>query len=88
MKSRKLWLVLAWELMLLCLIIFSDNFDGHFDWFLIASGGGVVFYCVINVVQKLKVKDWLEYEAKEPLTDEEMAELVKLVDKEKEGENG
>lgn len=65
LNSRKLWLVLAWELLLISLLIFSPNFDGHFDWFLIASGSGVVFYCIVNVVQKLKIKDIVEYEAKD-----------------------
>ena len=41
MKSRKLWAVIAWELILL-----------------------VAFYCVVNVIQKLKIKDIIEYEAK------------------------
>lgn len=64
LNSRKLWLVLAWELLLISLLIFSPNFDGHFDWFLIASGGGVAFYCIINVAQKLKIKDWVDFESK------------------------
>lgn len=63
-KSRKLWSVLVWELILLGLLFFTDHFSDHFDWYLIASGAGVAFYCVINVVQKVKIKDWIEYEAK------------------------
>ena len=64
MKSRKLWAVIAWELILLAFVIFSENFTGHFDWYIIASGAGVAFYCVVNVIQKLKIKDIIEYEAK------------------------
>ena len=74
MKSRKLWLVLAWELMIICLLIFSEKFDGHFDWFLIASGGGVVFYCAINVIQKIKIGDKFELETKEEVEDEHKSE--------------
>jgi len=60
--SRKLWLVIVWELIILAFAIFSEKFTGHFDWYLIASGGGVAFYCVVNVAQKLKIKDLVEYE--------------------------
>ena len=64
-KSRKLWTVIVWEFILLGFAIFSEKFGEHFDWYLIASGAGVAFYCAINVIQKLKIGDNFEFEAKD-----------------------